>query len=355
MSMSMPSEPFWIETEDWHTGGEPFRIVSKLPPWAVPPGSNVPERRVAALVHPLNTLREALVHEPRGHADMYGGFLVPPSPGADVGVLFFHKDGFSTACGHGTIALGLWAVRHGIVPVPSHDDGTVDVTIDVPSGRVIARVRVRGGKAVDAEFINVPSYPLAAGVVVSIPADAPSAGSAALGSEDSAQSVSVDLVYGGAVYAVCPAAAVGVTVVPAGIDRAIRKGRDIKAAVRVATGKDIYGTIFVEDHSRGDAEPGVLRQTNVVIFADGQVDRSPCGSGTAARVAQLTAQGALRPGHKLIHTSIVGSVFEAWAEHVDTAAAGTTVPCVRGSAHLVGVMRFYLDPSAPLFPGFVLR
>src|SRR5580704_6846033 len=135
--------PSTIRATDYHAGGEPFRIVADPP---VPiPGRTVAERRARAIGDSaVQGLRAVLCHEPRGHADMYGGFLVPPDDdGADLGVLFWHKDGYSTACGHGTIALGAWAVESGWVAAPA--DGEVDVTIDVPSGRVVARVTCQGG------------------------------------------------------------------------------------------------------------------------------------------------------------------------------------------------------------------
>ena len=153
----MISQP--VSTSDYHTAGEPFRIVPGPP---VPlPGHSVADRRARALENPdAQALRQLLCFEPRGHADMYGGFLVPPDDGdAHLGVLFWHKDGFSTACGHGTIALGTWAVDTGLVPAP--DDGSVDVVIDVPSGRVTARVHRDGGRTVAVDFVNVPSYVLA--------------------------------------------------------------------------------------------------------------------------------------------------------------------------------------------------
>src|SRR5918993_2169276 len=133
-----------VSTVDYHTGGEPFRIVA-APPVDLP-GSTVAERRVRAIQDPqADGLRKLLCLEPPGHADMYGGFLTPPDdPGADFGVLFWHKDGFSTACGHGTIALGVWAVETGRVQAAT--DGATQVRIDVPSGRVLARVHTEAGR-----------------------------------------------------------------------------------------------------------------------------------------------------------------------------------------------------------------
>src|SRR3954452_12222995 len=151
-----------VAATDYHTAGEPFRIVTEgMPPIS---GSTVAERRELAAAQPeVDAVRRLLCHEPRGHADMYGCFLVPPDDdGADLGVLFWHKDGYSTACGHGTIALGAWAVESGRVATPA--DGTVDVTIDVPSGRVGAGVRCRAGAVESVAFRNVPSFVIARGV-----------------------------------------------------------------------------------------------------------------------------------------------------------------------------------------------
>src|SRR5205085_5674895 len=132
------------------------------PPVPVP-GATVAERRARAIEDPdVQQLRAVLCSEPRGHADMYGGFVVPPDDdGADLGVLFWHKDGFSTACGHGTIALAVWAVDSGRVDAP--DDGEAEVVIDVPSGRVVARVTMSGGEVARVAFRNVPSFVVARG------------------------------------------------------------------------------------------------------------------------------------------------------------------------------------------------
>src|SRR3954470_14290381 len=196
-----------IAATDYHTAGEPFRIVSE---GALEiPGATVAERREnAARSERVERVRRLLCHEPRGHADMYGGFLVPPDDdGADLGVLFWHKDGYSTACGHGTIALGAWAVESGRVDAP--DDGEVDVTIDVPSGRVVARVRCRGGAVESVAFRNVPSFVVAREV--------PAAG------------VDVDVAYGGAIYAFVAAERFGLRVTPRDLPDLIAAGRAVKA------------------------------------------------------------------------------------------------------------------------------
>ena len=323
-------------TEDWHTAGEPFRIVQDVPTH----GTTVAERRVEAITGEADGIRRFLCLEPRGHDDMYGGFITPgDDEGADFGVLFWHKDGFSTACGHGTIALGAWAVRTG--RVPSDPDGETVVTIDVPSGRVQARVRQSGGRIEDIVFRNVESRVLERGIPL----------------RTSRGEVVVDLVFGGAVYATLPASAVGLEVTPEHTADLIAIGREIKwalnehpsAQLEDARLSGVYGTILFDDLGRTAEGP---HQRNVTVFADGEVDRSPCGSGTAARVALLAATGELADGEVLTHDSIIDTRFLARiAERTDRGV----IPEVSGMAHRVGTSTFELDEGDPLPSGFSLR
>jgi proline racemase len=333
-----------VETVDYHTAGEPFRIVR---PDLEIPGDTVAQRRVFAIEDgEVQSLRRLLCFEPRGHADMYGGFLVPPDDdGAHLGVLFWHKDGFSTACGHGTIALGAWAVEEGLVP--PDPSGLTDVRIDVPSGRVTARVHTDGDRVIGVDFVNVPSYVLHRDVAVST----------------SRGDVVADVAYGGAIYAHLEASRVGLRVTPENYAELIIIGREVKHlldgtdyAVHPSDGRlsGIYGTILFDD--QGETEDGHLRQRNVTIFADGEVDRSPCGSGTASRIALLAAAGRLDGGRELVHESIVGSVFRARvAEEVEAAGRVAVVPEVSGMAYRTGRHTFELNPADPIGEGFVLR
>jgi proline racemase len=310
-----------ITAIDYHTAGEPFRIVTSGVP-AIPGGTVAERRSRAPGVAAVDEVRRLLCHEPRGHADMYGCFLVPPDDdGADLGVLFWHKDGYSTACGHGTIALGAWAVESGLVPpAPS----TV-VTIDVPSGRVAAVVRCRDGVVESVTFRNVPAYVVAR----SVPCGA----------------VTVDIAYGGALYACAPASVFGLSVSPAHYVELIAAGRAVKAGLA----QEVYGVILYDD--LGDLPSGP-HQRNVTVFADGEVDRSPCGSGTSARVALLAADGRLDGDRELRHDSLVGTTFLARvAAHVDDGVVSE----VDGMAYRTGEHRFTLDPRDPLGTGFVLR
>jgi proline racemase len=336
--------PSTIATTDYHTGGEPFRIVVDSPIRI--PGATVAERRARAIEDAdVQGLRALLCSEPRGHADMYGGFIVPPDDdGAHLGVLFWHKDGFSTACGHGAIALGVWAVESGRVEAPV--TGSVDVVIDVPSGRVIARVHREDGHVIAIDFVNVPSWVVATDVRVTT----------------SRGEVRVSVAYGGAIYATLPAAQLGLSVTREHLSELITLGREIKWALndtRYAqhpsdprlTG--IYGTIWVDDLGDG---AGQVHQRNVTVFADGEVDRSPCGSGTCARLAVLTTEGRLPAGAVLRHDSIIGSTFTGTVlGTVDVDGRPGVIPQVTGMAYRTGTHVFSIDPHDPLVPGFLLR
>lgn len=338
------AEPTRLHTVDYHTGGEPFRIVLSGAPDTT--GSTVRERReLAAGDAGLERVRRLLCHEPRGHADMYGCFVTPPDDDkAAFGVLFWHKDGYSTACGHGTIALGTWAVESG--RVPADPDGDTDVVIDVPSGRVTARVRCQGAQVESVAFRNVPAYVLARQVPVDLPTGR----------------VSVDVSYGGAIYASVPASAFGLRVHPTCYSELIVAGRAVKRALAGSSCAEhpsdprlsgIYGTILYDDLGDGPDGP---HQRNVTVFADGEVDRSPCGSGSSARVALLAEEGRLPLGRVLTHDSIVDTRFIA-------SVVGTTVeegrPAVvtevRGAAYRTGEHAFLADPRDPVGTGFVLR
>jgi proline racemase len=320
-----------ISAVDYHTGGEPFRIVTGgVEPI---PGRTILEQRRHAIEH-LDDVRRLLVHEPRGHADMYGCFVTEPEDdGADLGVLFFHNAGFSTACGHGTIALVTWALETGVLPA---EEPETRVVVDVPSGRLEIWARVEDGDVRSVRFRNVPAF-------------VHSRGLRAAGRE-------VDVAFGGAFYA-----SLEERVEPRELPRLIELGRRIKADLEAGQEfahplepelRDVYGVIFWQHE--GDGPP--LVQRNVTVFADGEVDRSPCGSGTSARLALLDADGRLPRGADLLHRSIVGSEFTARVVgDAEVAGRAAVVTEVEGSAHLTGRHEFVLEPDDELGTGFLLR
>ena len=322
-----------IRTVDYHTAGEPFRIVTGGVP-DLEGRTILDKRRFAA--ESLDTFRRLLVHEPRGHADMYGCFVVEPDDdGADLGVVFFHNAGYSTACGHGTIALVTWALESGRL---DGEEGERRVVVDVPSGRLETVALVQNGRVSSVRFRNVPSYVEATGL--------------------EAAGVPVDVAFGGAFYASLEAP---VPVVPGNLARFIELGREIKEELEWQREfvhplepelRDVYGVIFWQREEDGPP----LTQRNVTVFAEGEVDRSPCGSGTSARLALLDASGELRRGDALRHLGIVGTEFRARVVgDADVVGRSAVVTEVEGSAHYTGRHEFVLDPADPLGPGFLLR
>jgi proline racemase len=323
-----------ISTIDYHTGGEPFRIVTGGVPELV--GATVLERRRWVALH-RDDIRQLLVNEPRGHPDMYGGFVTPPDDeGADLGVVFFHNEGYSTACGHGTIALVTWAIESGLVPGP-------EVVVDVPSGRLRCQATMGGDGRVEAvRFENVPSFALARDVTV----------------ETSRGPLTLDVGFGGAFYGSLDVRALGLQVEPAALPELIGLQRELRPALERAVGvvhpvepelRGIYGVIFWEP-----VAAGVHR--NVTVFADGEVDRSPCGSGTSARLAILHARGEIAVDEPFTHRSVVDSVFEAAVSGTTEVGGRPAVRTwVRGSAYRTGEHTFHLDPRDPLGTGFLLR
>jgi len=306
------------------------------------PGATILDKRRYAAEH-LDDVRKLLVFEPRGHADMYGCFVTDPvDEGGDLGVVFFHNAGYSTACGHGTIALVTWALESGVLPVTGAE---TTVVVDAPSGRLTTVARIEGGKVRSVRFTNVPSFVRAEGVTV----------------PTSVGDVRLDISYGGAFYASVHAPDVGVSVKPEDVTTLIALGREIKRAIEKEHDvvhpeepelRDIYGVIFFEGT---DSDEG-LGQRNVTIFADGEVDRSPCGSGTSARLALLDKSGALPRGQTLVHTGIVDGIFRARVSgDADVAGIPAVITEVEGSAYVCGFNHFELDPDDPLGTGFLLR
>ena len=329
-----------VTVDDYHTAGEPFRIVVGGGPALT--GATVLDRRSDAMAR-FDALRAFLVHEPRGHADMYGCFVTEPDDAdGDLGVVFFHKDGFSTACGHGTIALARWAIDTGRVP---RVEPVTRLVIDVPSGRLVVHADVVDGSVRAIRFRNVWSW--VAGLDVAVPG---------LG-------LRVDIAYGGALYAIVRADALGLTLAPNDLGELIGVARRIKGALAGhplvrhpddARLSGLYGVIAYDE--RAAVGGAALHQGNVTVFADGEVDRSPCGSGTSARLAALFARGELGVGDVLAHDGIAGGRFLAHVVEAGTSADRPAVVTeISGMAYRTGRATFVLELGDPLGAGFLLR
>ncbi len=330
-----------ITTLDAHTAGEPLRIITSGFP--EPPGDTILAKRAWVREH-AEPLRRALMWEPRGHADMYGALPVPPvTDDGDLGVLFLHNEGWSTMCGHGVIGLVTVALDEGLLERPG--DAPV-VRLDTPAGRVTATAHREHGRVARVSFENVPSFLVAADLSVEV---------------DGLGAVDCDLGYGGAFYAYVDADAVGLELRRRAFPEIVALGKRIKQAVvarhpvRHPDGDPdlgfLYGVIF-----HGHAAPDEVLERNVCVFADGEVDRSPTGTGVSGRVACLVARGALGFGETVEIESLLGTRFTVCAERATTVGGvDAVVPRVTGSAHLTGRHEFVIDPADPLREGFLLR
>lgn len=326
-------------TIDAHTGGEPLRIITG----GIPPlkGDTILEKRRYFREH-LDHIRQVLMYEPRGHHGMYGCVMTPPvSPDAAFGVLFMHNEGFSTMCGHGIIAVVTAAIETGLLQVTNPEE---PIVIDSPAGRIIAKANAEGTEVNSVSFENVPSFVYAKDVPIEL----------------EGRSFHVDIAFGGAFYAVVHAEDLGVQVEIEQLSALQQWGglikEQIEAKMEVVHPLEpelagIYGVIISDKPKKHDSH---LR--NVTIFADKQVDRSPCGTGTAARVATLYARGQLSEGEAFVHEGIVGSQFIGRVtQTVKVGEFDAVIPSIEGKAFITGLHQFVVDPSDPLADGFLLR
>ena len=335
-----PQEWIKITALDAHTGGEPLRIItSGLPELE---GGSVLERRRYMSEHHDN-LRTALMWEPRGHADQYGTVVMPPcSPENDFSVLFMHNEGYSTMCGHAIIALTKVMLETGAVEMKYPE--TV-LRIEVPSGVVTSFAECENGTVTNVRFHNVPSFASLLDRNVTVPG---------LGQ------IRFDLSFGGAFYAYVDAEECGVKMVPEDYRNLIETGMAIKHAVmdnfEVTHPFEedlsfLYGTIFM-----GPGHTPGVDSRNVCIFAEGEVDRSPTGSGVAGRMALHHAKGEIRKGEKMVIESLLGSTFVgSVVSETVFGPHNAVIPQVEGNAWINGIAEFVIDPEDPLKDGFILR
>ncbi len=338
----------WISPENWkkittidlHTAGEPFRVITsginELP------GTTILEKRRYAEKN-LDHLRKILMWEPRGHADMYGCIVTEPvTDQADFGVLFMHNQGFSTMCGHGIIAIATLAVETGFVRAESDEK---IIKIDSPAGLVTAKVRMSGGRVESVSFKNVPSFACDIDAEIEVPG---------LGR------VRYDLGFGGAFYAFVNTENLGLKCSPEYFSDFVKKGMEIKQNIMKSRSiehpfeKDLgflYGVIFTEKAGEKNIHSG-----HVCVFADGEVDRSPTGTGVSARLAILHKKGEIELYTEIKIKSIIGTVFAGKIAKV-TECGGycAVIPEIKGSAHITGKHEFFIDPDDSIKPGFVLR
>ena len=327
-----------ITTIDMHTGGEPLRVfTSGLPEIK---GDTVLEKRRYFKEH-FDSLRTALMWEPRGHADMYGAIL-SSSADADFDVFFLHNEGYSTMCGHAIIALTKLVLETGMI---KKEGANPVLSINAPCGRIEATARIENGKVHDISFLNVPSFVHTSNWQVEVPG---------IGIVD------FDIAYGGAFYALVDADKLGLRMIAKEYNRLIDYGRRIKQAVMQQLDIEhpfeqdlgfLYGTIFT-----GKPEDKKHHSRNVCIFAEGEVDRSATGSGVSARVALHYEKGELKLNETITIESITGSTMTVEvAEACKYGAYDAVIPRVGGSASFTGQHEFYMDPEDIFSQGFIFR
>jgi proline racemase len=324
---------------DYHTEGEPMRIVvGGVPPL---PGASALARSDHVDRH-LRDLLGFLLHEPRGHAAMCGALLTEPSrEDAQAGVVFIEPSGAVHMCGHGTIAIATMLVETGRVPAPGPE---TTLTLDTAAGPVACRVRVEGGRVREVTIRNVPSFSVLLDQKVEVPG---------LGA------VPFDLAYGGHFYAQVPAAALGLSLEPGQGPRLVEMGEAIRQRIEAEVPlvhperPAARGLLYVQ-FVGASARPGVHGRNAVVVSPLG-LDRSPCGTGTSARMATLHARGRLRLDEPFLHESILGTLFTGrLVAETRVGERPAVVPEVTGRAYLTALGTLVLDPDDPFPGGFLL-
>lgn len=338
-----------IETLDCHTAGEPLRIITAGFP-RLQGATVLAQRQYCQQQHDL--LRQLLMFEPRGHADMYGCLITPAErPDSAFGVIFMHNEGYSTMCGHAMIALTKVALESGAVPV------TLPVSsfcVDAPCGQVRLYAEVAatttGYQVTDSWFDNVPSFADGPLRVAEVPG---------LGA------VPYQLAYGGAYYAYVEAAAIGLSLDSGNHRAIITAGQQIKQHISrelpihhpFATDLSfLYGVIFTGPAHAAPTGTHSADLRNVCVFADGELDRSPTGSGVSGLAAILNRDGHLPVGDQLRIESITGAVFQLGVlQQCQYGPHAAVIPRVRGQAFVTGRHQFFLDPHDQFPQGFIFR
>jgi proline racemase len=328
-----------IMAVDSHTMGEPTRIVVGGIP-------NIPGETMADIKSYLETnmdyLRTTLMHEPRGHRDMFGSIITRPvHPEANYGIVFMDGGGYLNMCGHGSIGSVTVAIDTGMVPAV---EPVTHVKFDAPAGLISARAQVEKGAVKSVTIQNVPAFLYCENAVVEVPE---------LGK------ITLDISFGGSFFAIVHAKKLGLKVCTKNIDKLVQAGIAIRKAVNEQikvqhpTLEHIKSVDLVEIYDEPTHPEANYK--NVVVFGDGQADRSPCGTGTSAKMAALYAKGKLKLDEEFVYESIIGTLFRG--RLVDTATVGgfqAVVPEITGSAFITGFNQFVIDPNDPVKHGFLL-
>jgi len=327
---------------DSHTAGEPARIIVKGLPEV--PGKSMAEKK-QYLQDNLDNLRTSLMHEPRGHSEMFGAYLLPTTfPEAQLGVVFIDGGGYLNMCGHNTIAAVAVAFEVGMIEDEGGD--TQDVVLETPAGLVKATAYFDEDREVhEASFANVESFLYKEDVKLDV---------------EGVGEVTFDIAFGGSFFVIIHAKEVGLEIIPDNASKITALGMKIRSAVNEQieiqhpTLKHIKSVDLVEFYDEASHPDASYK--NVVIFGEGQVDRSPCGTGTCAKMATLHAKGKLKVGEPFVYESILGTLFKGVIiKETEVAGIKAVIPEITGSAYITGYNNIIVDPKDPLKEGFVLK
>ena len=328
-----------IYTVESHTMGEPLRLVVGGFPNLV--GKTIPEKREYFIEH-YDHLRKAIMLEPRGHKDMFGAILTQPTmPEADIGVIFMHGEGFHNMCGHGTIATNTILVETGMVEV---QEPVTTIKMEAPAGLVTVHVNVEQGRAKSVSFENVPAFLYKEGAEVDVPGYG---------------KLKIDISFGGSFFAIIDAKQLGIDICPENSSKLVDAGMAIIHAaneqikvqhpelehIKTIDLCEIYGPAKSEDAD----------MQNITVF-DGQIDRSPCGTGTSAKVATLWAKGELQIAEEFVYESVINTKFIGKAlRETQVGPYKAIIPEITGSAYITGHSQFFIDENDPVKYGFSLQ
>jgi proline racemase len=327
-----------FSTVDTHTGGNPTRtVISGLPKLQ----GNTMAEKMLQMKREYDWIRQVLMYEPRGHDVMSGALLVEPChPEADVGVIYIETGGYLPMCGHDTIGVCTALIETEMIPVT---EPITRLMLDTPAGLVEATVEVENGKAKQVSFCNIPAF-----LHSSIEAEVAGIGR-----------IACDIAYGGNFYAITDARKLGLELVPSNaaaiVEHAVRIRRAINQAFDVVHPEHpfIRGVTHVEFYT--DPTHPQAHAKNTVVVPPGGIDRSPCGTGTSAKLAAMFAKGEIRIGEEFVHESIVGSLFRGKVlERTEAGGLPAVVTQISGSAWVMGIHTFFYHPEDELRDGFLL-
>lgn len=328
-----------ITTVDSHTAGEPTRVITGGLPHIA--GQDMPAKK-KWLQENMDDLRRMLMWEPRGHQDMFGAVITPPvSPDADAGVIFMDGGGYLDMCGHGSIGSVTTLLETGMVAMDSKT-GVIDqaVVIDTPAGKISARAVIENGKVTDVTIRNVPAF-----FYDTVELDLPKIGR-----------TPIDIAYGGNFFALVAAEHLQTAVEPKNIDQLRQWGLTIRDQVNQHTKIFHPGTGSPAQVNLVEIYAKTNPPKNIVVFGAGQIDRSPCGTGTSAKMALLHAKGRLEIGEPYAYQSIFGTAFRGRiVEILQVGDKSAIVPEITGRAHITGIHQFVINDDDPFKHGFTIN